>query len=170
MAGSVNGMDDRFIFRAKSLDHYGNKLKAGDWVYGAYTAYCMAGSPSEFEDEHGTYPAIYASEVHDTSRNGAKSTSRHSRWVRVDPRTVGQSTGQPDAAAKTIFEGDLLQDVDGGVCEVAWNKRICGWGFRYGNGKPIIAFEHLFMAGMLTETIIGNIHDSPEMLIRKEAQ
>ena len=125
-------------------------------MYGAYTAYCMAGSPSEFEDEHGTYPAIYASEVHDTSRNGVESTSRHSRWVRVDPRTVGQSTGLIDKNDKLIFEGDIL--------DATWNTPNDPMRFVVCWMNTKFAGFNLLGINNLAFEIIGNVHDSPELL------
>jgi len=104
-------MNDRFLIRGKSLDKRGKELQKGDWVMGAYSPYCANGTPSEFEDEHGTYPAIYESRLHDVSI-GAKSQARHSRWVRVDPSTIGQCTGLKDCAGELIFEGDIIQVSD----------------------------------------------------------
>ena len=170
-------MDDRFIFRAKSLDHHGNKLKAGDWVYGAYTAYCMAGSPSEFEDEHGTYPAIYAPEIHDVTTGGVAGTSRHSRWVRVDPGTVGQCTGLKDKNGKLVFEEDIVNrlkpDALTGEHIVIWAN--LKWMLsRIGKLNPDIHSENNFFPIINVRNefleIIGNIHDNPDLLKRKEAQ
>ena len=82
-------MEDRHLFRGKSLDEIGN-IKVGDWVQGAYSPHCTVGSPSRFKDEHGAFPAIYVSDLHDIDLYGDKPrTARISRWIRVDPATVG---------------------------------------------------------------------------------
>lgn len=88
----------------------------------------------------------------------------------VDPETVGQCTGAKDKNKKMIFEGDIVKTDnivhDGkiqiqGEQSVVKLKKGCwviagiDWDFLCTNAKRI--------------TIIGNIHDNPELL-SKEAR
>ena len=84
-------------------------------------------------------------------------------WVEsdpVDPETVGQFTGMTDIGGKRIFEGDIMKTaVTGltphtGVVEFADGA----FGLRCTDGS---AFFLCFVAGSFT--IIGNIHDTPEL-------
>ena len=98
--------------------------------------------------------------------------------IRVDPETVGQYVGEKDKDGNRIFEGDVVE------C-VSWNEYFSD----PTTGKVMEPFrrkmEVVFMAGgfklvehlpqpckdnvwnMIVEgdlTVIGNIHDNPELL------
>jgi len=83
----------------------------------------------------------------------------------VDPISVGEYTGIKDAKGLRIFEGDIvaahldrLNPSDTTVCFVAWNDfawRIC---------QPGCSPDMLESYDYGTWTVIGNIHDNPELL------
>lgn len=87
------------------------------------------------------------------------------RWYAVEPSSVGQYTGLTDKNGKRIFEGDIvlfkwdkehnychiIEFVDGEFCATpvisrddTWQIRICGENEKF--------------------SVIGNIHDNPELM------
>lgn len=88
--------------------------------------------------------------------------------LNVDPETVGQFTGSTDKNGKKIFEGDIIEVGDnpnyGGVAK----KRIGifivefykGCFMKRKNGTS--TYYHFIPSD--EHTIIGNIHDNPDML------
>ena len=84
--------------------------------------------------------------------------------AKVDPQTVGQFTGQIDKIGRKIFEGDILQTEDRLVV-VVWNDRAGCWDSNF-----VRYIEKPSWTGITYSqwrrwaTIIGNIHDNPELL------
>jgi uncharacterized phage protein (TIGR01671 family) len=104
------------------------------WIYGAY-------SPETNE--------LYTKEFH--------------RWLKVNPKTVGQCTGLVDANGTAIFEGDILRhNVVERIYIVEWvDSKKCGFDFisvKYGSSEYWTAK----VAGRMKR--IGNIHDNPELM------
>ena len=149
-------MNDRYLFRGKRLDN-------GEWVEGHYV---------HEDNKHGICYNPY---------DGIKAV----RWVEIDPATLGQCTGLKDKNGRLIFEGDVLGAVNNklkfiveiGKCELDFGI----YGFSHS-----MAFHGCYLRslnnskryeksrGMYSELvdtdryeIIGNVHDSPELLEAK---
>lgn len=90
----------------------------------------------------------------------------------VDPTTVGQFTGLLDEDRREIYEGDIL-NIDGEfIAEVVYCDGAYELYTKQGTlGKlSDIAYEYslAILDGVIeTFSVIGNIHDNPELLERK---
>lgn len=76
-----------------------------------------------------------------------------------DVEAIEQYTGLKDKNGKEIYEGDILQIDDHivGDFEVVWHK--LGWKI-----KRAIGYESLSVHKSEDCTVIGNIHENPELL------
>lgn len=81
-------------------------------------------------------------------------------FCEVDPATVGQYTGLTGKNGAKIFEGDILKfqfhDIGEQKAVVVWDERYAMFSV-----KPIANFQY---AALRDGTVIGNIHDNPELL------
>ena len=78
----------------------------------------------------------------------------------VDQETVGQYTGIADSQANPIFEGDILETEKYGVVEVIFANAMFETRYFLKDGN-----EHRIpFAAVGTMTVIGNIHDNPELM------
>jgi len=144
-------MADRYLFRGKDRD-------TGEWRIGNLSYY-----------GHKRY-------IDTTPTDGGRHNSR------VDPATVGQCIGITDRAGNAIFEGDIIQtyfsfkpgDAGYGISQrpfvVEWQQQRCAyWGCKPGIDKDkhyfhILDTTSFFEMQSELYDVIGNIHDSPELL------
>lgn len=121
-----------------------------DWVYGAFCP----------QNSEGNSPCIIV-------YNGRFA----GYWFEVTPETVGQYTGLTDKNGTKIFEGDIVESeytkkpyiVRFGeyiyINEYGKVKSVCGW-YNEEKGGYVTAFGR----PETWATIIGNIHDNPELM------
>lgn len=84
------------------------------------------------------------------------SDSSNAVWKReIAPSTVSQFTGLYDKKGKEIYEGDIIQFPDGDIVDVEYSDSECSF---------IGGIERLGFLPTDKATIIGNIHDNPELL------
>lgn len=77
----------------------------------------------------------------------------------VDPATVGQFTGVHDKNGREIYEGDIIENGRGWRHCVKYRDGFAGFVARGGTFPPLMN-----QGSMNFYTVIGNIHDNPELL------
>ena len=138
------------LFRGKSREN-------GEWVEGCLICvneYCCI-----LQDEEAAEPDEYP-------YLGVKTGCIDGFATPVIPETVGQFTGLTDKNGKKIFEGDILQfDYTGKNLGVKGLETVIfengQFGVKWGWHKEFVS---LVGFANTTLTVIGNIHDNPELL------
>lgn len=138
------------LFRGKRIDN-------DEWVYGSF---CM----DALEQKNGLCGIDGFIRLYDF--NMGKSQTHQ-----VDRETIGQFTGLTDKNGKKIFEGDIVESEFTKkpylVCfgeytytnEYGEEESVCGW-YNEEEGGYVTAFG----CPDAWATVIGNIHDNPELL------
>ena len=134
------------LFRGKRKDN-------DEWVYGNYNAQTQDIVVLTLEAEEDT-PDGY---IYD--------------YFRIDPSTVGQYTGLKDKNGRRIFEGDFIScdDIRGGYDPsilpflIRWDMGFTARPINYHN----CSWPNLDEKTMSHFEVIGNIHDTPELLEAK---
>lgn len=133
------------LFRGKRVDN-------GEWVYGYYIC-----------KQDPLPPRI------DTNIIVTFDENSMSVWNKVDPETIGQYTGLKDINENKVFEGDIMEfdaygiHYCGVVTIISANACIlCG---EKAAPKAAPFLDHAI--GRYEATVIGNIHDNPELLEMK---
>lgn len=133
-------MDREILFRGKAVNRdkfgdYRTNYKNGDWVYGLIS--------KPYWERFQNIPAEM------TNTNGISG-------IEVDYTTIGQYTGLTDKNGSRIFEGDVLEALNGNRGYVVFEN---GAFMKLGNNEDI----PFSIAADINE-VIGNIHDDPELL------
>ena len=80
----------------------------------------------------------------------------------VDPDTVGEFTGLPDA-----WEGDLFKTNTGQIREIIWDNYFCA--FKFKDVVAVDGMKSLFPVCELSGlTKVGSPHDQPELMQPEE--
>lgn len=134
-------MNDRFLSRGKSKD-------SGEWVVGYYCPTAFTRFPCK--------PSIYPAET----------INHHWHAVEIIPETLGGCTGLTDKHNKLIFEGDIveLNHPYNGKSKhtVVWDNYE--WNLSDFHASCFDYPSEAFSEGTKYMTVIGNIHDNPELL------
>lgn len=107
---------------------------------------------------------VYGDLNHYSSGNGLFIVADGLLMVTVDEKTVGQYTGLNDRNGKRIFEGDILSERPSMnsvafVGKVVFNEDAAAFQIVFDTGRA-------FVLGAYSKsyTVIGNIHDNPELM------
>ena len=94
-------------------------------------------------------------------------TAPHTYNKAVILETVGQYTGLTDKNGKKIFEGDILSYEYGNLKKqgfVYYYDRGAKFGIKQNDGYGNLSLLHDTQVKAWNVTVIGNIHDNPELL------
>lgn len=140
----------------RTIKFRGKKEKTGEWVNGFF-AYLhipdMSDSGQITEGFH-AIPSIFNDEPGNRNRT---------YWDTVDQKTVGQFSGAFDCEGREIYEGDILSACYGhspNITEVTGVVEFvhCGFALKFGKDAGV------WLDQLIHAEIIGNIHDTPELL------
>jgi len=144
------------------IEFRGKRLDNGEWVYGNLVS------------DGKRYFIIYDNDITESTRYGERYIEA-SRYFEVDPKTIGQCTGVKDckrtvkySKGQPIYVGDIVivnyglkdrkeniineQNCKGYLAIIKFEDGM----FTHGWCEPELNGERLY--------VIGNIHDSPELL------
>ena len=131
----------------------GKRVDNGEWVYGYYEFY---------NGEH------YINVQTDRFNSGGYPIRE---FIKVIPETVGEYTGLTDKKGKRIFEGDIVVlNVKGNntICTVSWAETVAQ--FQLWQINTIPKTSTALNLGNYDCEIIGNIHDTPELLKSEDTE
>ena len=81
-------------------------------------------------------------------------------WSIVSEDTIGQYTGLTDKNGKKIFEGDIVESI-------LYGDMYIRGVVKYMDARYMIVFKDRYYLDMFAEakySILGNVHDNPELL------
>ena len=132
----------------REIKFRGKDFVTGEWIYGHYM-------PPFFE---GASSFIWVPE----------NCNDHWEYVnsQVITDTVGQYTGLKDKNGVEIYEGDIMNDPTSKIFGlVEWNNILTQFQLSWQNMPTTADIFFMVKNGSL---VIGNIHDNPELINRKE--
>ena len=141
----------------QEIDFRGRSLQTGEWVYGYYYEHQPPMQCKTSKDYVPEKPKSYILQTGFADWNMPRPVD----FIEVDPKTLGQYTGQDDKNGIGIYEGDITKaDIYG--------KEFAGL-VQYSQGLGLY-----YLSGMARsdtelwiceeKEVIGNIHDNPELL------
>lgn len=147
----------------REIKFRGKRLDNGEWLYGNLVELRNPFNPNDA-------PACF---IMPKEVNIAAPDSIAEQEV-VDPDTVGQFTGLLDKNGKEIYEGDVIKVITFGfdpekfITEIKYGCSGGVLGFHLANGRSLFYFGQSDYSRLDDTTIIGNIHDNPELLSNDE--
>ena len=155
-------MDREILFRGKTKD--------GRWVYGDLVRRLVE---TTWQDILGEYQfAIAGTGEREKTVDFKNKRAEVISCTTVGPATVGQFTGLCDKNGVKIFEGDKL------YCEARLDKAEMYVVFEQGQFRMVLCDKFkeyetgrgYYDINCFQKTVIGNIHDTPDLETKEEAK
>ena len=146
----------------RTIKFRGKALITGKWIYGGFHKHIVftpAIYPSKEEAQKDIEKHTHYLIISDTFSDYCM--QRNIQATEVAPETVGQFTGLHDKKGKEIYEGDILK--------VDWMRSLAYVEY---HRDSIMVYSCNSIGRYLGEvagdcTVVGNIHDNPELLKEK---
>jgi uncharacterized phage protein (TIGR01671 family) len=134
----------------REIYYRGKRKDNGEWVHGGILHYGNGAGEHSYIIVGGMFP----------------------KFVEVIPETTGQYTGLMDKDSIMIFEDDIIMafwasSKQPKIFLIKWGEVWKGWCGKDKHGESIFHTEEKKLSEM---KIIGNIHDNPELLGRKQEE
>lgn len=145
----------------RTIKFKGKRVKDGQWIYGNLADYSFSVLQNTINKK-----VIFSNIVSFATDNFGFVVND----CEVDPATVGQFNGLLDKNGKEIYEGDILMlgSSDAGICEVKWNESQLAFCIRFYYERNLgIRPLGAWARDGKDIAIIGNTHDTPELLNEK---
>lgn len=133
----------------REIKFRGKDIFDNEWEYGGYVEFC--GRPQIAYEDSGELCHI-----------------------EVAPTTVGQYTGLHDSTEQEVYEGDILSDARGRLYVIVWRAGgACVYSadeYRDMRRKVPVTLHDALADRQVSDyvqkglTVVGNIHDNPELL------
>jgi uncharacterized phage protein (TIGR01671 family) len=130
----------------RDIEFRGKRSNGGEWTYGDYI-------------RAGGYVYIFPFGDLEPDGHHVQQAEDGPHWV--DPETVGQYTGMIDCNRKRIFEGDIIK-CQKRIYVIKWIDDLCVFEMCHKDNN-----FRLSLGCFSDKEIIGNIHDTPELLSRE---
>ena len=131
---------------SREIEFRGKRVDNNEFIFGSLIV-------DEISDKH--YIAISVEKSERIGEEGCLKVIS----CEVDKETVGQYTGVKDKNGKEIYEGDILKDEFNRIFIVYWVEKEARFSMRQKNRKT----EYFMFINHLSEEVIGNIYDNPEL-------
>lgn len=146
----------------RTIKFRGKATPCNEWVYGSYVV---------MKNDINTITRHAIMNRSDKENHYIKDgKSYHMSLSVVDENTIGQFTGLCDINGKEIYEGDIIKSSHGTIHYIVYDNDLACFKAVVARYNPSNEYSNLSKGWIahLDEEVIGNIHDNPELIIKRK--